>query len=108
MFYIWLAIVILLTIVEFLTTNLTTIWFVLSAILALLLSLISNNFLLQFIVFMVFGIILLITTRPIILNFLIENQDKTKIDKIFGLPKFIKEEIRKKRSDEKEIDSDNN
>ena len=76
MFYIWLAIVILLTIVEFLTVNLTTIWFVVSAIVALLLSFIIDNFLLQFAVFVILGIALLITTRPTLMKLLIKNKEK--------------------------------
>ena len=38
MMYIWLAIVILLTIVELMTIHLTTIWFVTSALVSLILS----------------------------------------------------------------------
>ena len=85
MSYIWLGIVILLTLVECMTVGLTTIWFVLSALLALLLSFFTENFVLQFGIFVVTGIILLITTRPLLLKFLHHKEEKTNFDRILGM-----------------------
>jgi len=104
MFYIWLAIVILLTIVEFLTVNLTTIWFVVSAIVALLLSFIIDNFLLQFAVFVILGIALLITTRPTLMKLLIKNKEKTNIDRVIGMRGIVTEEIKKGVNGEVKVD----
>ena len=70
MSYIWLGVVILLTLVECMTIGLTTIWFVVSALVALIVSLTNDNFVLQFGIFVILGIFLLITTRPILLKFL--------------------------------------
>lgn len=104
MFYIWLAIVILLTIVEFLTVNLTTIWFVLSAIVALLLSFVTDNFLIQFGAFVVIGIVLLITTRPVLQKLLSKNKVKTNIDRVIGMRGIVTEEIGKKANGEVKVD----
>lgn len=104
MFYIWLAIVILLTIVEFLTVNLTTIWFVLSAIVALLLSFVTDYFLLQFGAFVVIGIVLLITTRPALQRFLSKNKEKTNIDRVIGMRGIVTEEIGKQANGEVKVD----
>ena len=60
MFYVWLTIVVLLTIVEAMTVNLTTIWFVVSGLVAIGLSFVTDIFLIQFGVFVCLGIVLLI------------------------------------------------
>lgn len=104
MFYLWLAIVILLTIVEFLTVNLTTIWFVISAILSMLLSFVVDNFFLQFSVFVIVGIVLLITTRPILQKWLSKNKEKTNIDRIIGMRGIVTEEILKNSIGEVKVD----
>lgn len=104
MFYVWLGIVILLTIIELLTINLTTIWFVISGIVALLLSFVTNNFLIQFGVFVVLGVILLITTRPFFEKFLQVRHEKTNVDRIIGMRGEVTEEIKKNKMGEVKVD----
>ena len=58
MFFIWLLVVILLSLVEVITVNLTTIWFVASGIVTIFVSMVTDNFVLQFGTFTVLGIIL--------------------------------------------------
>lgn len=102
--YVWLGIIILLTIIELLTVNLTTIWFVISAIISLFLSLTSENFALQFGVFVILGIILLITTRPFLQKILGQKHEKTNIDRIIGMEGIVTEEITKKKLGEVKVD----
>lgn len=102
--YVWLGIIILLTIIELMTVNLTTIWFVVSAIVSLCVSLTSENFALQFGIFVVLGIILLITTRPLLQKFLGPNHVKTNIDRIIGMEGIVTEEITKKKLGEVKVD----
>ena len=104
MFYVWLGIVILLTIIELLTINLTTIWFVISGIVALLLSFVTNNFLIQFGVFVVLGVILLITTRPFFEKFLQVRHEKTNVDRMIGMRGEVTEEIKKNKMGEVKVD----
>ena len=66
MTYIWIIVIILLAIVEALTTNLTTIWFVASGFITLLMSFLIDNYLIQIGLFFILGLILFITTRPVI------------------------------------------
>ena len=66
----WIAAIIILTIAEILSINLTTIWYVVSAIVALILSFFVDNFIIQFGVFAVLGTILLITTKPLLTRLL--------------------------------------
>lgn len=104
MFYIWLAVVILLAIVEIISINLTTIWFVVSGVLALFLSFIIENFLIQFAVFVIIGIILLITTKPYLERILKSRHIKTNLDRVEGMTGIVTEEITKKSFGEVKVD----
>lgn len=104
MFYVWLGIIILLTIVELLTVNLTTIWFVISGIAALLLTFVTDNFLIEFATFVVLGVILLITTRPFFEKFLQVHGEKTNIDRIIGMVGEVTEEIKRNKTGEVKVD----
>lgn len=104
MFYVWLGIIILLTIVELLTVNLTTIWFVISGIIALLLTFITDSFLIEFAVFVVLGVILLVTTRPFFEKFLQVHKERTNIDRVIGMVGEVTEEIKKNKMGEVKVD----
>lgn len=104
MSYIWLGVVILLTLVECMTVGLTTIWFVISGLVALLVSLAVDNFVLQFGIFVILGIILLITTRPLLLKFIKPKEEKTNFDRIIGMEGIVTEEINKNNVGEVKVD----
>lgn len=104
MFYVWLGIIILLTIVELLTINLTTIWFVISGIVALMLSFVTDNFLIEFGVFVVLGIILLVTTRPFFEKFLQVRSERTNIDRVIGMHGIVTEVIKRNQQGEVKVD----
>lgn len=104
MSYIWLGVVILLTLVECMTVGLTTIWFVVSGIVALLVSLTVDNFMLQFGIFVILGIFLLITTRPLLLKFIKPKQEKTNFDRIIGMEGVVTEKITKNTVGEVKVD----
>lgn len=77
MTYLWIVAVILLLIVEFMTSNVATIWFAISGLVALILSLFIENYILEVLVFIILGTLLLIIFRPVLNTYL-----KTKIAKI--------------------------
>lgn len=104
MFYLWLVIVILLTVVEAMTANVVTIWFVASGLVAIGISFFTDNFLIQLGVFAVLGIILLITTRPILKNFLNSKNEKTNFDRILDMKGIVTEEIDKNKIGEVKVD----
>ena len=104
MFFVWLGIIVLLTMIELMTVGLTTIWFVVSGIVALLLSFIIEDFLIQFAVFVILGIVLLITTRPILLKLLIKEKEKTNIDRIVGMKGIVIKEVNKDEEGEVKVD----
>ena len=65
--YVWLSIVLLLSIIEVITVGLTTVWFIISGLIALILSILFDNILLEMAVFVLGGTILLFTLAPTIL-----------------------------------------
>ncbi len=104
MFYIWLAIIILLAIAEAMTINLVTIWYVASGIVALILSFFIDNFTIQFAVFTLLGTFLLITTRQFLQTFLDTKNVKTNLDRIIGMNGIVVEEINKNNNGAVKVD----
>lgn len=68
MTWIWLGLIITLTLIELLTKNVVTIWYIASAIVSLILSLFIDSFLIEFFIFAIIGTILLFTTRDYLIN----------------------------------------
>ena len=62
--YLWLIVVFLLLLVEFMSATVVTIWFAIGALVAFIVSLFTANYLIETIVFALTGIILLIILRP--------------------------------------------
>ena len=92
MFYLWLALIIFLGIIEGMTVNLISIWFIISGFLSLILSFFTDNFIVQFGVFVLVGIILMITTRTTLEKKLVK-KEKTNLDRIIGMKGVVTEEI---------------
>lgn len=97
MFYVWLGIIILLTIVELLTVQLTTIYFVLSGIVALFLSFQIKSFPIQFAVFILLGIILLVTTRSLLQKLLKRSTLDQQKEKIVGMEGIVIDLIKRNK-----------
>lgn len=104
MFYVWLTVVVLLTIVEAMTVNLTTIWFVVSGLVAIGLSFVTDIFLIQFGVFVCLGIVLLIVTKPFVKKFLDSRDAKTNFDRIIGMNGIVLKEINDVDNGEVKVD----
>ncbi|MFA5603254.1 MAG: NfeD family protein [Bacilli bacterium] len=104
MYEFWLLIIVVLTIIEILTVNLTTIWFIGSALLTLFLSFFINNFTIQLSVFVLLGIVFLITTRPILIKYIYKNREKTNIDRIIGMSGVVIDGISNKEYGSVKVD----
>ena len=100
----WIGAIIILTIAEILSINLTTIWYVVSAIVALILSFFIDNFIIQFGVFAVLGTILLITTKPLLTRLLKVDEVKTNLDRVIGMEGVVTESITKFEIGEVKVD----
>lgn len=101
--YFWIFIVILLSAIELLTVNLTTIWFICSAIVSLLISFICDNVIVQFSVFALLGIVLLITTKPLVKK-LFKNDVKTNLDRVVGMKGIVTLDIKPLNVGEVKVD----
>ena len=101
---VWLIIVILLTLIEIATINLTTIWFVVSGIVALIKSESIDNNLLLFLIFLILRVILFFTTNPILTKYIKEHKVKTNIDRIIGMTGIVTEKIGKNEDGEVKVD----
>ncbi len=104
MSYLWLGIIILLSLAEITTINLTTIWFVISGLVALFLSFFIDSFLIQLSVFVILGIILLITTKSKLQKLVLEHNEKTNLDRIIGKKGYVIEKITKRNNGAVKVD----
>lgn len=104
MTWIWLGIIVVLTLLELATVNLVTVWFVASAIVSLILSIFIDNFFIQFLVFVILGMILLVTTRDYLVKLIGEKSEKTNLDRVIGMEAIVTEEISKNKPGEVKVD----
>ena len=104
MVWIWLGLVVTLTLIEVLTTNLVTIWYIVSALVSLILSLFIDSYLIQFAVFVILGTVLLFTTRDYLVKLIVKKKEKTNLDRVIGMTGVVTEEITKKKSGEVKVD----
>lgn len=101
---VWLAVIIILAVLESMTINLTTIWFVASGLIALLLSFVTDNYLIQFGVFVVVGVILLVTTKPLLQKSLKTKKEPTNVERIIGMTGVVTEKITRNQNGEVKVD----
>lgn len=103
MFYTWFAIVVILGLLEVLTTNLVSIWFVISGIITMIISLFTDNICIQIIVFVVVGIILMPISRKLYKKIKVDNE-RTNIDRIVGMKGIVTMDITKDNIGEVKVD----
>lgn len=82
--YIWLAVVIIMTIVEAATAQLVSIWFVAGSIAALIVSLFSESILLQLAIFVLVSLVMLLATRPFVVKMMRFKKEDTNAGRYIG------------------------
>lgn len=92
--WIWLGIIVILSIIEAVTVELVSVWFIASAIVSLILQVLGLDFKLCFIVFVLLGIVLMITTRKYLLKLLQVKKTSTNIDRIIGMKALVTKDIK--------------
>ena len=102
--WIWLIIIIALSILEAATVSLVSIWFIASALVSLILSLFNVDFIICFGVFVVLGLILMILTRKTLVRLISFNKEKTNIDRIVGKKGVVTEKIEKNKVGEVKVE----
>ena len=81
---IWLVVLAILLVIEFLTLGLTTVWFAGGALVAFLVSLAGGPLWLQLLMFIAVSVVLLLFTRPLAVKYLNKDVQKTNVDSIPG------------------------
>ena len=80
----WLAVLVILVIVELATMGLTTIWFAGGALIATVIAALEGPIWLQFVCFVVVSLVLLVLTRPVAMRYFNQNREKTNADSLVG------------------------
>ena len=100
----WLAIILLLVVIEVSTVQLTTVWFVVSGIISMILSIFMNSIEIQFAIFVIGGIVLLFTTRPYLMKKLKVKESRTNLDRVVGMNGIVTQDIDKLKPGEVKVD----
>ena len=89
----WLALFILLLIIEIVTMGLTTIWFAGGALAAFIAGLLGCGLAVQIILFLVVSILLFVFTRPVAVKYFNKDRQKTNADRLVGQEAIVTEDI---------------
>ena len=103
MFYTWLAIIVVLAVIEMATVSLVSVWFVLSGLLAMIASLFIENVTIQIAIFVIFGLIFMVLTKKFVKRTL-PTKIATNIDRIIGMHGIVTEKISKNHPGEVKVD----
>lgn len=89
----WLALLVVLVIVELLTMGLTTIWFAVGSLVAAVFAAAGAPFWLQLSVCAVIAIILLLFTRPVAVKYFNKDRIRTNVESLVGRQAIVISEI---------------
>ena len=90
---VWLAVAIVLLVVEIITLGLTTIWFAGGALVACVAAALQADFLVQMILFLVVSVVMLFFTRPVAMRYMNQNRTKTNSESLVGKEAVVLQEI---------------
>ena len=90
---VWLAVAIVLLVVEIITLGLTTIWFAGGALVACIAAALQADFLVQVILFLVVSVVLLFFTRPVAMRYMNKSRTKTNAESLMGKEAVVLQEI---------------
>lgn len=90
---IWLAILVVMAVIEIITLGLTTVWFAGGALVAFVFSLFGVPIPLQITVFVVVSLVLLFATRPIAVKYFNNGRLKTNAEGLIGKYGIVLEDI---------------
>ncbi len=91
----WLAIAILMTVVEGLTLGLTTVWLAIAGLVCMILAFFIPSVTLQIIVFLVLSIVMLVFTRPFAVKKLKLGRERTNADRLVGMKGIVLKQVKR-------------
>ncbi len=99
----WLAIFIVLLLLEICTVNLVSIWFAVGAFATFFISMFTNNIIIQLISFLVISCVVLFVTKPIAKKIKVKNI-MTNLDRVVGMDAVVTQDISKFKLGEVKVD----
>ncbi len=81
---VWLAVMIILIIIEIVTVGLTTIWFAIGALVAIIVSMLGGELIPQLTAFLFVSLGMLVFTRPFAVRYINSNRTRTNYEGIIG------------------------
>ncbi len=91
--YVWVGVMVLMAVLEGITTQLVSVWFVLGALAAAIVSFFVPVFPIQFLIFVVVSMLLLIFTRPLVKKAKTVHAEPTNADRNIGKTAVVTQEI---------------
>lgn len=89
----WLAVMVIMLIIEIATLGITTIWFAGGALVAFVLAMFNVPFLVQIFVFLIVSFILLIFTRPVAVKYFNKDRARTNVEGMIGRQAVVVSEV---------------
>lgn len=89
----WLAALVILLIIEFITLGITTIWFAGGALIAFVSTYLGADLWIQIILFLIVSFVLLFFTRPIAVKYINQKREKTNYEGLIGKIVKINEKV---------------
>ena len=89
----WLALLVVLIIIELATMGLTTIWFAGGSVAAFIASILDMHIVAQLVLFLVVSILLLVFTRPFAARYINKHKTQTNIDALIGAKAVVTQDI---------------
>lgn len=91
--WIWVALTVILSLIEVFTLGLTTIWFAIAALVMVFLSFLPIPLMFQIMIFLGISAVLLFFTRPVAIKKLKSGREKTNVDSLVGKPALVTRQI---------------
>ncbi len=89
----WLAVMVVMIVIEIVTLGLTTIWFAGGALVAFVLAMLNAPLMVQIFAFLIVSLLLLIFTRPIAVKYFNKDRIKTNVETMIGRQAIVVSEV---------------
>ena len=91
--WLWLAVVIITLVIEFMTAEIVSIWFFVGSVVSLILAICKVDPAIQIIVFVLVSLLFMACVRPFIRKYIKRNEIKTNVDSFVGRIALVTEDI---------------
>lgn len=89
----WLAVMVIMLVIEIITLGLTSIWLAGGALVAFILAMLNVPFIAQVIVFLIVSLVLIVFTRPVAVKYFNKDRVKTNVESMIGRQAIVVSEV---------------